>query len=123
MADGSPLLTPVWVTHDGEHILVNTARGRQKLRNLRKDRRIAITVVAEHDVEVYVQIRAHVSEFVEGQPAADSFRELMLKYRGNRDYYRFDENARILLKITPAHITSTAVYRAEHNSRFQPFRL
>jgi predicted pyridoxine 5'-phosphate oxidase superfamily flavin-nucleotide-binding protein len=32
---GEPQLTPVWVNHDGEHINLNSVRGRLKDRNLR----------------------------------------------------------------------------------------
>jgi PPOX class probable F420-dependent enzyme len=39
-ADGTPQVTPVWVDWDGTHVLVNTARGRVKDRNLQRDPRI-----------------------------------------------------------------------------------
>src|SRR3712207_5066780 len=45
MPDGSPQVTQVWVDTDGEHILVNTAEGRQKERNVRRDPRVAVNVV------------------------------------------------------------------------------
>jgi len=46
MPDGSPQVTPVWVDYDGTHILVNTAEGRQKPRNVRRDPRVALEVAA-----------------------------------------------------------------------------
>ena len=45
MPDGSPQITQVWVDTDGEHVLVNTAEGRQKVRNVRRDPRVAVNVV------------------------------------------------------------------------------
>ena len=45
MPDGSPHLTQVWVSTDGEQILVNTFEGAQKLRNVRRDPRVAVNVV------------------------------------------------------------------------------
>ena len=45
MPDGSPQNTQVWVDTDGEHILVNTAEGRQKVKNVRRDPRVALNVV------------------------------------------------------------------------------
>lgn len=42
MRDGSPQVTPVWVDHDGQHILVNTAEGRTKVRNVRRDPRCGV---------------------------------------------------------------------------------
>ena len=43
--DGSPQLTQVWVDTDGDHVLVNTAEGRQKVRNVRRDPPVAVNVV------------------------------------------------------------------------------
>src|SRR5215213_5157651 len=45
MPDGSPSIAQVWVDTDGEHILINTAEGRQKTRNVRRDPRVAVNVV------------------------------------------------------------------------------
>ena len=44
-SDGSPQLTPVWGDYDGEHVLVNTAEGRLKHKNVLRDPRVAISVV------------------------------------------------------------------------------
>jgi len=46
MPDGSPQLTETWVDTDGQHILINTAEGRQKVRNVRRDPRVAAPQVA-----------------------------------------------------------------------------
>jgi len=40
--DGKPHVTPVWVDYDGEHVLVNTARGRRKEQNLQQDERVGV---------------------------------------------------------------------------------
>jgi PPOX class probable F420-dependent enzyme len=45
MPDGSPQVTQVWVDTDGEHILINTAQGRQKEQNVQRDPRVAVNVV------------------------------------------------------------------------------
>ena len=37
MPDGSPQVTPVWVDYDGQHVLVNSARGRQKDKNMKRE--------------------------------------------------------------------------------------
>ena len=44
MPNGSPQVTPVWVDFDGTHVLVNSAVGRQKDRNLRRDGRVALII-------------------------------------------------------------------------------
>ncbi|MEX0674585.1 MAG: PPOX class F420-dependent oxidoreductase, partial [Gaiellaceae bacterium] len=54
--DGTPQLTPTWVDTDGEHVLVNTAEGRWKTRNLRRDPRISVTVVDRDDPYNWVSV-------------------------------------------------------------------
>ena len=49
MSDGSPQATPVWIDHDGDTVLVNTAPGRVKQKNISRDPRVAISVVDEKD--------------------------------------------------------------------------
>jgi PPOX class probable F420-dependent enzyme len=44
MPDGSPQVTPVWVDYDGTYVLVNSALGRQKDRNMRRDGRVALEI-------------------------------------------------------------------------------
>ena len=62
MPDGSPQVTPVWVDYDGEHVLVDTAEGRQKPRNLRRDPRVALSVVDQGNAYAWVAIRGRVVE-------------------------------------------------------------
>src|ERR1700693_3360179 len=49
MRDGSPQVTAVWIDVDGDRILVNTAEGRTKLANVRRDPRVAISIVDQAD--------------------------------------------------------------------------
>jgi hypothetical protein len=44
MPDGSPHLTETWVDTDGAHVLINTVEGFQKVRNIRRDPRVAVAV-------------------------------------------------------------------------------
>jgi PPOX class probable F420-dependent enzyme len=60
MPDGSPQLTQVWVSTDGEHILVNTYEGAQKLRNVRRDPRVAVNVVDPGNAWRLASIRGRV---------------------------------------------------------------
>jgi nitroimidazol reductase NimA-like FMN-containing flavoprotein (pyridoxamine 5'-phosphate oxidase superfamily) len=43
MADGSPHVTPVWVDYDGANVRVNSAKGRVKDKNMRRDKRVALS--------------------------------------------------------------------------------
>jgi PPOX class probable F420-dependent enzyme len=104
MPDGSPQVTPVWVDHDGEHVLINTALGRQKALNLRRDPRVALSVVDREDTQHYVQVRGRVVEFIEGDQAWEHISKMSQKYRGHPNYPRQGAE-RLLLKIAPRHVT------------------
>ncbi|MGI0141872.1 MAG: PPOX class F420-dependent oxidoreductase [Candidatus Micrarchaeales archaeon] len=60
MKDGSPQVTTVWVDHDGDHILVNTAEGRVKLKNLKRDPRVALSITDASNNYSGVWIRGRV---------------------------------------------------------------
>src|SRR3954452_12317814 len=62
MPDGSPQITQVWVDTDGEHILINTAEGRQKERNVRRDPRVAVNVVDPANAWRIAMVRGRVAE-------------------------------------------------------------
>src|SRR5919202_2087723 len=85
MPDGSPQVTAVWVDTDGEHILVNTAEGRQKPRNLGNDRRVAISIVDQANPYRTASIRGEVVEAThEGADA--HIDRLAKKYLGQDTY-------------------------------------
>jgi PPOX class probable F420-dependent enzyme len=47
--DGSPQATPVWIDYDGEKVLVDSAHGRTKVKNLERDPRATVTVLPAAD--------------------------------------------------------------------------
>ena len=102
MPDGSPQVTPLWVDHDGTHVLINTAEGRQKPRNLARDRRVAISVVDRNSPYRYAQIRGRVVE-ITTEGAVEHINKLALKYTGNPYLGRSDET-RIIVKVLPDHL-------------------
>ena len=104
MKDGSPQVTPVWVTHDGHRVIVNTAEGRQKPRNLRRDPRVAVSVVDKNNPFRYVLVRGRVADIIGGEEAWQSIEALSQKYNG-RAYPRRDGEERLIIKIEPEHIT------------------
>src|SRR5581483_2795920 len=63
MPDGSPNVTPVWVSLEGDRILICTSEGSLKVRNLRRDPRLGISIVDFHDPYEEAQIRGRVVEF------------------------------------------------------------
>jgi PPOX class probable F420-dependent enzyme len=64
--DGSPQTSPVWLTRDGDDVLVSTTVGRQKEKNLARDSRASITVFDHDNPYQYVEIRGHVTLTEEG---------------------------------------------------------
>jgi PPOX class probable F420-dependent enzyme len=100
-SDGTPQLTPTWVDTDGEHVLVNTAEGRWKTRNLRRDPRISVTVVDRDDPYDWVSVTGTAELTREG--AEEHIHKLSHKYRG-KDYDKPKDPQRILVRITPERI-------------------
>ena len=60
MPDGSPQLTQTWVDTDGSHILINTVEGHQKVRNIARDPRVAVSVADREQPRRYFQVRGRV---------------------------------------------------------------
>ena len=109
MPDGSPQVTPVWVDFDGRYILVNTAEGRQKPRNIRGDPRVAIDVIRQGSEYAHASVRGRVVE-ITSEGAEEHIDRLAKKYLG-RDKYPFRQASerRIILKIAPEHVSSMMV--------------
>ena len=105
MKDGSPQVTPVWVHCDDEYIIVNTAEGRQKPLNLRRDPRVALSIADSEDPYKYIQIRGRVAE-VTTEGAYDVINMLSHKYRGPaEDYPKRPGEVRVTVKIVPEHVS------------------
>jgi PPOX class probable F420-dependent enzyme len=104
MPDGSPQVTTIWVDTDGEHVVVNTALGRQKPRNLERDRRVAISVVDRNNQYRQAMIRGRVEEMTtEGAEA--HIDRMAKKYLGQDVYpHRREGERRLLLKIRPTSV-------------------
>lgn len=105
-ADGAPQVTPMWVDVDGDFVLLNTAMGRVKQKNTKRNPRVAIAVIDPSDLYHYAAIRGRVVEQIEGQRAEDHIDKLANKYLGKEKYpWRKTTEKRVLLKIKPEHVT------------------
>ena len=106
-ADGSPSATPVWASVDGDHVMVNTAIGRLKERNVRRDPRVALAMIDRENPYAWIEIRGRVVETVEGAPADDSIDALSRKYLELERYAsRKPGERRVRLLIEPTSIKS-----------------
>jgi len=85
LKDGTPQVTPVWFNTDGEYILINSAAGRLKDRNMRARPDIALCIFDSADPYRYLQIRGRVVEFTT-DGADEHIDKLSFKYRGTEKY-------------------------------------
>ncbi len=109
MPDGSPQVTPVWVDVDGDRILVNTAEGRVKPRNVRRDARVAISVHRQDNPYSAAFVCGRVVE-VTHEGADEMIDRLAKKYLGQDRYpYRQPGEQRVILVIEPEHVGSMMV--------------
>jgi PPOX class probable F420-dependent enzyme len=101
MSDGSPQVTPVWIDLDGDLVVVNTAKGRQKDKNMRRDPRVSLAIIDPENPYRYIEIRGRVAEITED--GADAHIDKMAKkYLGADKYpYRQQGEQRVMFKIRP----------------------
>lgn len=85
-ADGAPHVSPMWVGLDGDLVFFNTAVGRIKERNLRRDPRVCLSHADHADPFDRVQIRGRVVRFVEGAEAERNMDRLAAKYLGTERF-------------------------------------
>ena len=103
-ADGNPQVTPVWVDFDGTHIRFNTARGRVKDKNLRRNPTAALSIQDPDNPYRYMQVRGRVAEITE--QGADAHLDALAKKYINQDKYpwRRPDEVRVTYKILPEKI-------------------
>jgi PPOX class probable F420-dependent enzyme len=106
MPDGTPQVTPVWCDFDGRYVVVNTAKGRVKDRNMRRSPHVALSIMDPRNPYRYLEIRGRVAEITEA--GADQHIDKMAKkYMNVEKYpYRSAGEVRVLYKIAPER-TST----------------
>ncbi len=106
MSDGSPQVTPVWCDYDGNYIRINTAKGRVKDRNMRRNRKVALTVVDPDNPYRYLAVRGEIAEITE-QGADAHVDRLAKKYLGKDKYpFRQPGEVRVLYKIRPEKVST-----------------
>jgi PPOX class probable F420-dependent enzyme len=104
MRDGSPHVAPTWVDYDGDMVLINTAAGRIKEKNVKLDKRVALSVYDSSNPYNMVTIRGRVKEIVKHNADAHIDR-LAKRYLGLDSYpFRNPGEKRIILKIIPERV-------------------
>lgn len=106
MEDGSPQVTPVWCDYDGSNVIINTARGRVKDRNMRRNPVVAMSIMDPDNAYRYLEIRGKVTEATE-QGADQHIDKMAKKYLGADKYpYRSANEVRVMFKIRPEKVSS-----------------
>ena len=99
--DGTPQVTPVWVDYDGSHVLVNSARGRQKDKNMERNPSVSLSIMDPDNPYRYLEVRGRVAEITE-EGAEDHIDKMAKKYMGLDKYpLRQPGERRVLYKIKP----------------------
>ena len=104
MKDGSPQLSPVWANYDSGYILVNTAEGRIKHKNVLRDPRVAVSVISHDNPLDMTTIRGKVEEIISDYDYTHADK-LTQQYMGKEHYpFKRENEKRIILKIRPEHV-------------------
>ncbi|MBX3086028.1 MAG: PPOX class F420-dependent oxidoreductase [Anaerolineae bacterium] len=110
MPDGQPQATPVWVDYDGTHVRINTARGRQKDKNMKVGAKVTVLSIDPDHTNRWLEIRGTIVEETE-VGALEHINSLSLKYRNEPDYFKRNEamrgkQQRVTYKIEPTHVNT-----------------
>lgn len=103
-SDGSPQVTPVWTALENGHITFNTAVGRAKERNLRRDPRVGLSISAKDDQFKKVDIVGRVVDFIEGDEAYAQIDDLSEKYLGKAYPWHRESEQRVKVVIEPVRV-------------------
>lgn len=106
MPDGSPQVTPVWFDFDGSLFWINSAKGRIKDKNMRRDKRVALSIQDPENAYRYLAIQGEVTEVTEDGAGAH-IDKLAKKYLG-KDKYPFGSpgEVRVIYKIRPLKVST-----------------
>jgi PPOX class probable F420-dependent enzyme len=106
MPDGSPQVTPVWVDLDDGFIRVNTAKGRVKDKNMRRNKKVALSITDPENPYRHVAVQGEISEITE-QGADAHIDALAKKYLGKDKYpFRQPGEVRVIYKIRPDKVAA-----------------
>ncbi len=103
MPDGQPQVTPVWCDYDGQYVRINTARGRQKDRNMTKRAKVTVLLIDPANPYHWVEVRGHIADITEDGAEAH-IDQLARKYTGHDYANRQPGQVRVLYKIVPEKV-------------------
>jgi PPOX class probable F420-dependent enzyme len=104
MPDGSPQVAPVWVDRDGDTIILNATRSRQRTMNVKRDQRVAICIFDQNNPYSNVSIRGKVVNITE-EGGEEHIDKMNMKYNGTPKYaWHNPKDPRVLISVEAKHI-------------------
>lgn len=98
---GAPQVSPVWFGWDGKHLSFSQTKTRQKLKNLHKDKRIALAIVDPANPYRYLELRGKVVDFIE-DPDKAFINAMSKKYIGEDPYpWNRPGDERVIVVVEP----------------------
>jgi PPOX class probable F420-dependent enzyme len=120
MPDGSPQMTQTWVDTDGEHVVINTVQGHQKVKNIKRDPRVAVNICDVSNPSRYYAIRGRVIN-ITTEGGADHIEALAQRYLGAPyPWYGGRDQIRVILTIRADTIRAMGQARHHHGPGRQP---
>ena len=104
MPDGSPQVSPVWIDYDGKYLIVNSAKGRQKDRNISRDPRVAMDITDPDNPYRKLLLRGEVVETTT-EGADEGIDQLSMKYNGTLYPNHHPGDVRVIYKIKVKHVS------------------
>jgi PPOX class probable F420-dependent enzyme len=114
MPDGQPQATPIWTDYVDGFLRINTARGRQKDRNMKRNAKVTILAVDPDDPYRWIEVRGRITDESEAT-GLEVINALSAKYRNEPDYYKRNEakrgkETRVTYLMEPTKITSSRTH-------------
>jgi PPOX class probable F420-dependent enzyme len=99
MPDGAPQMTQTWADTDGEHVVINTVQGFQKVKNVERDPRVALCVTDPSRSHSYYEVRGRVVK-VTTEGGAEHIEALAQRYLGAPyPWFGGRDQVRVILSI------------------------
>jgi PPOX class probable F420-dependent enzyme len=103
--NGEPQNNPVWYDWDGETIGISQTPQKQKMKNLNRDKRVALSILDPENPYRYIEVRGEVAA-VEPDPDYSFINALANRYMGQDYPYLQEGEERVIVRIKPLHTTT-----------------
>ena len=106
LPNGQPQVQPVWCSYDGQHILVNTEKGRVKYRNMHERPQVTLLLINPDNVYHWIEVRGTVA--AETEKGADAHIDQLAKKYLGVDKYPLGQagDIRVMFRIAPRRVVA-----------------